>query len=285
MKKQTQQGQQQTGRNRKVNQPRSRASAPKTKPKLKPAAPARASADETVIIQITHEDGREWARVPFSRLEHSALKAVCDLRACTMQELFNEAVSTVLGLPTPASAGSETAAPQPGGEGAATPQPGVGDTAAREKLRALEDPINISVGLVYLLGYGLAGALSKDHPVVSTVSAAACRVGQCAEALAADVSRSWDQAYDAAIQGRDERETCAKLGLHLREAAAFTHAASHALAKTVADDGDPQWVAIKEAYTALAARAFRFLDVYHKEVPVHPFRPEPMAVVKPEVAA
>lgn len=53
-------------------------------------------ADDTVIVQITHEDGREWARVPFSRLEHSALKAVCDLRACTMQELFNEAVATEL---------------------------------------------------------------------------------------------------------------------------------------------------------------------------------------------
>ena len=45
-------------------------------------------ADETVIIQITHEDGREHVRVPFSRLEHAELKAECERRGCTMQELF-----------------------------------------------------------------------------------------------------------------------------------------------------------------------------------------------------
>lgn len=56
----------------------------------------RARADETVIIQITHEDGREWARVPFTRLEYSALQAVCRLRACTMKELFDAAVGAEL---------------------------------------------------------------------------------------------------------------------------------------------------------------------------------------------
>ena len=82
MKKNQNRGQQQAGRNRKVNQPR-----------------VRARADETVIIQITDEQGREWARVPFSRLEHSALKAVCDLRGCTMKELFDQAVTAGLAQP------------------------------------------------------------------------------------------------------------------------------------------------------------------------------------------
>ena len=50
--------------------------------------PGGATADDTVIIQITDEQGREQVRVPFSRLEHAELKAECERRGCTMQELF-----------------------------------------------------------------------------------------------------------------------------------------------------------------------------------------------------
>ena len=64
--------------------------------KKQPRAGKKCWADETVIIQITHEDGREWARVPFSRLEYSALQAVCRLRGFTMKELFDAAVGAEL---------------------------------------------------------------------------------------------------------------------------------------------------------------------------------------------
>ncbi len=233
----------------------------------------RACAGETVVIPITDEQGKEQVRVSFSRREYAELKAMCGHLDCSMQQLFILALTTELAKRE--AARTPTPADPPGG----------GNAQTAEKLKAMEDPIYISAGLVHLLGNGLAGALTGDHPVDSTLALAGGGVDTFAQALAEDVQRSWEQAHDAAIEGRNERETCEQLGLHLREAAAFTHAACHALARNVATNGDPLWREIGEAYTSLAARAFRFLDVYHKEVPVHPYRPEPLAVVKPEVAA
>ena len=162
-------------------------------------------------------------------------------------------------------------------------QPAANATGGKSLLQ-LEEPIYISAGLVSLLGKGLAGALAINQPITSTRNLAGSGLQSFADVLAEDVHRSWEKVHDAAHEGRNERETCEQLRRHLMEAAGFSHSACHALANHAACLGDVRWREIGEAYEALAARAFRFLNMYHKDVPVHPYRPELLAVVKPEVA-
>ena len=209
MKKNQNRGQQQAGRNRKVNQPR-----------------VRARADETVIIQITDEQGREWARVPFSRLEHSALKAVCDLRGCTMKELFDQAVTATLAQP--GSPPPPAAPPQPGGTAAASaPPPGDNSKAHLgdgKRLGAVEDAVRMGMAVVHLLGNCLA--TNRDVQGHGSVGSGFVSAGALLED---QLNSTWQQWCDSRTTDRALPNLC-ELESSVRMAAAFSHAAAHTCA-------------------------------------------------------
>ena len=246
-------------------------------------------ADDTVIVQITHEDGREWARVPFSRLEHSALKAVCDLRACTMQELFNEAVATDLDrrgvTPTPA--------PQPGipaieqaeqtqGNAAATPS--AKHDERRHRLADIEEDIAEASAMVKLLGEAVGGY----HQNAGRRNGGRVCLGLSllSTKLADDLEDHWDAAFQVDVQPDEQQARhCEELLLrNLHEAAAFTHAACLALGDIAAFTHPTDWKQMGEAYAALGRRlSLRVLAIVDAATP--PARQAAPSTVKAEVAA
>ena len=271
------------------NNNRSQRKVSKKAGQTQPRQRASASADETVIIQITHEDGREWARVPFSRLEHSALKAVCDLRDCTMQELFNEAVATDLDrrgvTPTPA--------PQPGipaieqaeqtqGNAAATPS--AKHDERRHRLADIEEDIAEASAMVKLLGEAVGGY----HQNAGRRNGGRVCLGLSllSTKLADDLEDHWDAAFQVDVQPDEQQARhCEELLLrNLHEAAAFTHAACLALGDIAAFTHPTDWKQMGEAYAALGRRlSLRVLAIVDAATP--PARQAAPSTVKAEVAA
>ena len=215
--------------NRKQKQSRAGARKGAEPAQASPAARAKAGADDKVTIQITDEQGREWARVPFTRLEHSALTAVCRLRGCTMKQLFEEAVTAELGSPGPGKLhrrrrlGATAAIPDDlfgrmyrvlGKDGdemefiraiienavvelerrkTATPS-GPASEAARPALAlTLETEVHEATALVLLFGVGLGDRFRQCDGVNALGGSIDTGLVSLSHKLAADIETSWDQ--------------------------------------------------------------------------------------------
>ena len=271
-----------------------RKSKTETQPRKRAHDYRKCPADEKVFIQLTDEQGRKWARVRFSRLEYTALQAVCSMRACTMQELCNEAVATELargGVTLPAAAQPGLAAieraeqSKPEGPGASAPAaPLTEQDERRHRLADIEEDVAEVSAMVKLLGLALAGY--QEIAGWRNGGKVCLGLSLLSTKLADDLEDHWDAAFQVDVKpdDRQAQHNERQLLVNLNEAAAFTHAASLALADVAASTHSTDWKQMGKAYEALGHRlSLRVLSIVDAATP--PARQTTPNTVNAEVAA